>query len=88
MYITQGGEKYQAAYYVFEELAQASATQSVQSLVSQAVAELHLGRLEEAEAVRLAIAAHTAAKAAGGASICGTGVTLHNAVRESLLKTK
>ena len=50
MYITQGGEKYQAAYYVFEELAQASATQSVQSLVSQAVAELHLGRLEEAEA--------------------------------------
>jgi len=46
----EGGEKYQAAYYVFEELAQASATQSVQSLVSQAVAELHLGRLEEAEA--------------------------------------
>jgi len=46
----EGGEKYQAAYYVFEELAQASATQSVQSLVSQAVAELHLGRIEEAEA--------------------------------------
>ncbi|KIW00198.1 uncharacterized protein PV09_08238 [Verruconis gallopava] len=46
----EGGEKYQAAYYVFEELAQSSATQSVQSLVSQAVAELHLGRLEEAEA--------------------------------------
>ena len=46
----QGGEKYQAAYYVFEELAQASASQSVQSLVSQAVAELHLGRFEEAEA--------------------------------------
>jgi len=46
----EGGEKYQAAYYVFEELAQASATQSLQSLVSQAVAELHLGRHEEAEA--------------------------------------
>jgi coatomer protein complex subunit epsilon len=46
----KGGDKYQAAYYVFEELAQAAATQSVQSLVSQAVAELHLGRYEEAEA--------------------------------------
>jgi len=46
----EGGEKYQAAYYVFEELAQAAATQSVQSLVGQAIAELHLGRLPEAEA--------------------------------------
>jgi len=46
----EGGEKYQAAYYVFEELAQAAATQSIQSLVGQAVAELHLGRLPEAEA--------------------------------------
>jgi coatomer protein complex subunit epsilon len=47
---SQGGDKYQAAYYVFEELAQAAATQSLQSLVGQAVAELHLGRLPEAEA--------------------------------------
>lgn len=46
----QGGEKYQQAFYVFEELAQAPATSSSQSLVSQAVAEIHLGRLEEAEA--------------------------------------
>ncbi|AEO56035.1 hypothetical protein MYCTH_2300478 [Thermothelomyces thermophilus ATCC 42464] len=45
-----GGEKYQQAFYVFEELAQAPATSSVQSLVSQAVAELHLGRVEEAQA--------------------------------------
>ncbi|KAK4248786.1 coatomer epsilon subunit-domain-containing protein [Corynascus novoguineensis] len=45
-----GGEKYQQAFYVFEELAQAPATSSVQSLVSQAVAELHLGRIEEAQA--------------------------------------
>ncbi|KAK3059534.1 hypothetical protein LTS18_010603 [Coniosporium uncinatum] len=45
----EGGEKYQAAYYVFEELAQAAATQSVKTLVSQAVSELHLGRLPEAE---------------------------------------
>ncbi|KAL2159687.1 hypothetical protein VTH06DRAFT_2256 [Thermothelomyces fergusii] len=44
-----GGEKYQQAFYVFEELAQAPATSSVQSLVSQAVAELHLGRIEEAQ---------------------------------------
>lgn len=46
----QGGEKYQQAFYVFEELAQAPSTSSTQSLVSQAVAEIHLGRLEEAEA--------------------------------------
>ncbi|KAG7288666.1 hypothetical protein NEMBOFW57_005020 [Staphylotrichum longicolle] len=45
-----GGEKYQQAFYVFEELAQAPATSSAQSLVSQAVAELHLGRTEEAQA--------------------------------------
>ncbi|KAG6085317.1 hypothetical protein E4U15_001284 [Claviceps sp. LM218 group G6] len=45
-----GGEKYQQAFYVFEELAQAPATASIRSLVSQAVCELHLGRLEEAQA--------------------------------------
>ncbi|ROT35616.1 coatomer epsilon subunit [Sodiomyces alkalinus F11] len=48
--LRQGGEKYQQAFYVFEELAQAPATSSVASLVSQAVAELHLGRTEEAQA--------------------------------------
>lgn len=48
--LKQGGDKYQQAYYVFEELAQASATQSVQALVGQAVSEIHLGRLPEAEA--------------------------------------
>ncbi|KAI0442383.1 coatomer epsilon subunit-domain-containing protein [Xylaria telfairii] len=45
-----GGEKYQQAFYVFEELAQAPATSSVLSLVSQAVCEIHLGRVEEAQA--------------------------------------
>ncbi|KAJ9141640.1 Coatomer subunit epsilon [Pleurostoma richardsiae] len=45
-----GGEKYQQAFYVFEELAQAPSTSSVRTLVSQAVAELHLGRTEEAQA--------------------------------------
>ncbi|KAF8467266.1 coatomer subunit epsilon [Kalaharituber pfeilii] len=44
-----GGDKYQQAYYVFEELAQAPSTSTASTLVSQAVAELHLGRLEEAE---------------------------------------
>ncbi|KAL3422977.1 coatomer subunit epsilon [Phlyctema vagabunda] len=44
-----GGEKYQQAFYVFEELAQAPSTSSTQSLVAQAIAEIHLGRLEEAE---------------------------------------
>lgn len=35
---------------MFEELAQAPSTSSIQSLVSQAVCELHLGRVEEAQA--------------------------------------
>ncbi|RKF56279.1 Coatomer subunit epsilon [Erysiphe neolycopersici] len=45
-----GGEKYQQAYYVFEELAQSPSTSSSQSLVAQAISEIHLGRLDEAEA--------------------------------------
>ncbi|KAI8633911.1 coatomer epsilon subunit-domain-containing protein [Xylariaceae sp. FL1651] len=45
-----GGEKYQQSFYVFEELAQAPATSSTVTLVSQAVCELHLGRVEEAQA--------------------------------------
>ncbi|KAI9812535.1 MAG: hypothetical protein M1832_000385 [Thelocarpon impressellum] len=44
-----GGERYQQAFYVFEEMAQAAATTSAKSLVGQAIAELHLGRLSEAE---------------------------------------
>ncbi len=45
-----GGERYQQAFYVFEELAQSPASSSVRSLVAQAVSELHLGRTEEAQA--------------------------------------
>ena len=45
----QGGEQYQKAFYVFEELAQAPSSASATSLVAQAVSELHLGRIEEAE---------------------------------------
>ena len=45
----QGGEKYQQAFYVFEELAQAPSTEANTSLVAQAVSEIHLGRYPEAE---------------------------------------
>ncbi|CAJ2503134.1 Uu.00g105280.m01.CDS01 [Anthostomella pinea] len=44
-----GGDKYQQSFYVFEELAQAPSTSSITTLVSQAVCELHLGRVEEAQ---------------------------------------
>lgn len=49
-YLSQGGEKYQSAFYVFEELASAPSTTAPLSIVGQAVAEIHLGRLPEAEA--------------------------------------
>ena len=49
-FYVQGGERYQQAFYVFEEMAQAPSTSATKSLVGQAVAELHLGRLPEAEA--------------------------------------
>ena len=45
-----GGEKYQSTFYVYEELASAHSAASPTSLIGQAVAELHLGRLPEAEA--------------------------------------
>ncbi|PLB35030.1 putative Coatomer subunit epsilon [Aspergillus candidus] len=45
-----GGEKYQSAFYVYEELASAPGTSAPLSIVGQAVAELHLGRIPEAEA--------------------------------------
>lgn len=46
----QGGEHYQSAFYVYEELASAPSTSAALSIVGQAVAEMHLGRLPEAEA--------------------------------------
>ena len=48
--LLQGGEQYQSAFYVFEELASTPSTSAPLSIVGQAVAELHLGRLPEAEA--------------------------------------
>lgn len=48
-WLLQGGEQYQSAFYVYEELASAPGTSAALSIVGQAVAELHLGRLPEAE---------------------------------------
>ncbi|EAA65441.1 hypothetical protein AN0665.2 [Aspergillus nidulans FGSC A4] len=45
-----GGEKYQSAFYVYEELASVDSTSAPLSIIGQAVAEIHLGRLPEAEA--------------------------------------
>ncbi|KAJ5682500.1 coatomer epsilon subunit-domain-containing protein [Penicillium macrosclerotiorum] len=45
-----GGDKYQSAFYVYEELASSLSTSAALSIVGQAVAEIHLGRLPEAEA--------------------------------------
>ncbi|KAJ5382458.1 Tetratricopeptide-like helical [Penicillium concentricum] len=45
-----GGEKYQSAFYVYEELASAPGTSAPLSIVGQAVSEIHLGRLPEADA--------------------------------------
>lgn len=42
-------ESMQGAYYIYEELAQSS-TSSAKSLLGQAIAEIHLNRLPEAEA--------------------------------------
>lgn len=47
--MSQGGEKYQQAYYVYEELAQQPTSSNARTLVGQAVTELHLGRYPEAE---------------------------------------
>jgi coatomer subunit epsilon len=43
-------EKYQSAFYVFEELATAPGATSTTAIVGQAVSEMHLGRWEEANA--------------------------------------
>ena len=45
-----GQEKYQSGFYVYEELASTPGSTSPTSIIGQAVAEIHLGRTEEAEA--------------------------------------
>jgi coatomer subunit epsilon len=46
----QGGEKYQSTFYVYKELALTHFTTLPTSLIDQAVVEIHLGCLPEAEA--------------------------------------
>ncbi|KAI9261055.1 coatomer epsilon subunit-domain-containing protein [Sporodiniella umbellata] len=48
-----GGEKYQEAYYIYEEFAQSSTGQTVNVLNGQAVANIALGRYPEAESLLL-----------------------------------
>ncbi|ERF73873.1 hypothetical protein EPUS_05885 [Endocarpon pusillum Z07020] len=45
-----GGDKYQSSYYIYEELASTPSTTTASSLVAQAVADMHLNRLPEADA--------------------------------------
>ena len=45
-----GTAKYQSSFYVFEEMATAPGEGSAEAQVAQGVAEMHLGRWEEAEA--------------------------------------
>jgi coatomer subunit epsilon len=45
-----GGEKYQSAFYIFEELASTLSVTSPTAFVGQVVSETHMGRLPEAEA--------------------------------------
>jgi len=47
--LAKGPGSAQTAYYIYEELAQSSSS-TTKSLLGQAVAEIHLGRLPEAEA--------------------------------------
>ena len=46
--VRKGGEEYQKAFYVFEELAQNPSSASATSLTAQGVSEMHMGRTEEA----------------------------------------
>ncbi|MCJ1233506.1 hypothetical protein MMC14_001464 [Varicellaria rhodocarpa] len=48
--LRMGGDKYQSAFYEFEEMAQGPSSSATKSIVGQAIAEIHLGRFPEAEA--------------------------------------
>ncbi|KAL9551953.1 hypothetical protein MBANPS3_004003 [Mucor bainieri] len=48
-----GGEKYQEAFYIYEEFAQSNTAQTVKVLNGQAAANLALGRYPEAESLLL-----------------------------------
>ena len=65
-------ETYQSAFYVYEELATAPSTTSPTSLCGQAVAEILLGRAQEAE---VALQQASAAEGAEGRKEGGDAVT-------------
>jgi len=71
-HIDQGGEKYQSAFYVYEELATAPSTSSTRAILGQAIAELHLGRLPEAEA-----ALNQALSSTGDANVVANSIVLN-----------
>ncbi|CAO3699183.1 unnamed protein product [Rhizopus stolonifer] len=48
-----GGEKYQEAFYIYEEFAQSNTAQTVKVLNGQAAANIALGRYDEAESLLL-----------------------------------
>lgn len=51
--LKNGGDKYQEAYYIYEEIAQSPSSNTVKILNSQAVCNIHLGRYPEAESLLL-----------------------------------
>ncbi|CAG8625117.1 13906_t:CDS:2 [Funneliformis caledonium] len=48
-----GGDKYQEAYYIYEEIAQSPSSNTVKILNGQAVCNIHLGKYVEAESLLL-----------------------------------
>ena len=90
-----GAEKYQSCYYVYEELASAPSSNStstagtVSSLVGQAVAEIHLGRSEEAEsALSQALLYQEQQQSSGGEEAVDTQALANSIVLASIMGKK
>ncbi|KAK9455446.1 coatomer epsilon subunit-domain-containing protein [Dipodascopsis uninucleata] len=47
--LQKGGDKYQDAFYIYEELSQIPSSSNARTLIGQAIADIQLGRLPEAE---------------------------------------
>ena len=81
--LRKGGEAYQSAYYVFEEMATAQPVAG-RSLVMQGVSEILLGRIEEARAA-LEEAVRRAENAEEGEGAKGEGAALGDALANLVL---